>query len=140
MLLKSFSKYLQKTSPVSSSDLVNEPSDLRSFKLHCFEWRPPKPLFICLTESQDLKGLPFSMSPYVFCIQHSFVTCMTPFRCLQAQRSFGQASHHTSSFFAYNTKRNQRHSNIFSITTHQHHNNPHTPPLPATNPPSTTKG
>ena len=58
MLLKTFSKYLQKTSPVSSSDLVNEPSGLRSFEFRGFEWWPQKPLFIRLTASQDIKAPP----------------------------------------------------------------------------------
>ena len=65
MLLKTFSKYLQKTSLVSSSDLVKEPSDLRSFVFRDFEWWPQKSLFIHLTASQDLKGLPFSISSRV---------------------------------------------------------------------------
>ena len=58
MLLKTFSKYLQKTSPVSSSDLVNEPSGLRSFEFRGFDWWPQKPLFIRLSASKDLKAPP----------------------------------------------------------------------------------
>ena len=100
MLMKTFSKSLQITSPVSSSDLVNEPSDLRSFKFRGFKWWPQKPLFIHLNTSHDLKGLLFSISSHVFHIHHSFTTCMASFRFLRAQQSFEQASHRTSSFIA----------------------------------------
>ena len=101
MLLKTFSKYLQKTSPVSSSDLVNEPSGLRSFEFRGMDWWPQKPLFIRLTASQDRKGLPFSISSHVFRIQRSFASFTAPFRCLRAQRSFEQASPCTGSFIAF---------------------------------------
>ena len=94
MLLKTLSKYLQKTLLVSSSDLVNEPSGLRSFKFRGMDWWPQK-------TSQDLKGPPFSITLHVFCIQLSFSTCTAPFRCLRSQWSFEQASHGISSFIAW---------------------------------------